>query len=105
MNLYFNSFNRLNCLNGLNSSLARGFKMQFWATYCKVLGYVWLAVTGLLILVGISNVWMKEGFSGVQELLSPSNAVNYIAMAIVVIPGIVLLKLSENFRSKIKTKQ
>jgi len=77
--------------------------MQFWTTYCKVLGYVWLVATGLLILVGISNVWMKEGLSGVQELLSPSNAVNYIAMAIAVIPGIVLLKLSENFRSKIKT--
>jgi hypothetical protein len=77
--------------------------MQFWATYCKVIGYVWLAATGLLILVGIGSVWSKEGFSGVQELLSPSNAVNYIAMAIVVIPGIVLLKLSENLRSKVKT--
>ncbi len=77
--------------------------MQFWATYCKVLGYVWLAVTGFLILVGIASVWMKEGLSGVQELLSPSNAVNYIAMAIAVIPGIVLLKLSENFRRKDRT--
>jgi hypothetical protein len=77
--------------------------MQFWATYCKVLGYVWLVATGLLILVGICMVWSKKGSSGVQELLSPSNAVNYIAMAIAVIPGIVLLKLSENFRSKLKT--
>ncbi len=76
--------------------------MQFWATYCKVLGYVWLAVTGLLILVGIGIVWTKEGFSGVQDLLSPFNAVNYIAMAIALIPGIVLLKLSENLRSKAK---
>jgi len=77
--------------------------MQFWATYCKVLGYVWLVATGLLIVVGICMVWSKKGSSGVQELLSPSNAVNYIAMAIVVIPGIVLLKLSENFRSKDQT--
>jgi hypothetical protein len=76
--------------------------MQFWATYCKVIGYVWLAATGLLILVGIGSVWSKEGFSGVQDLLSPSNAVNYIAMAIALIPGIVLLKLSENLRSKVK---
>jgi hypothetical protein len=60
-------------------------------------------VTGLLILVGIGVVWSKEGLSGVQDLLSPSNAVNYIAMAIVLIPGIVLLKLSENLRSKVKT--
>jgi ABC-type uncharacterized transport system permease subunit len=77
--------------------------MQFWATYCKVLGYIWLVATGLLIVVGICMVWSKKGSSGVQELLSPSNVVNYFAMAIVVIPGIVLLKLSENFRSKIKT--
>jgi uncharacterized membrane protein len=76
--------------------------MQFWATYCKVLGYVWLVVTGLLILVGISNVWMKEGFSAVQNLLNPYNALNYIAMVIVVVPGIVLLKLSENFRRKLQ---
>ncbi|MBT5306737.1 MAG: hypothetical protein HOL31_16845 [Candidatus Scalindua sp.] len=61
--------------------------------------------TGLLILVGISNVWIKDGFSGVQDLLSLSNAVNYIAMAIAVIPGIVLLKLSENLRSKVKTRE
>ena len=77
--------------------------MQFWTIYCKVVGYVWLVATGLLILVGISNVWMKEGFSGVQDLLSPYNAVNYIAMVIVVVPGIVLLKLSENFRRKLQT--
>ena len=74
--------------------------MQFWATYCKVLGYIWLMATGLLIFVGICMVWSRKGYSGVQELLSPLNAVNYIAMAIVVIPGIVLLKLSNNFRLK-----
>ena len=77
--------------------------MQFWVTYCKVLGYVWLVATGLLIVVGICMVWSKKGSSGVHELLSPSNVVNYIAMAIALIPGIVLLKLSENLRGKIKT--
>ncbi len=59
--------------------------------------------TGLLIVVGIGVVWSKEGFSGVQDLLSPFNVVNYFAMAIALIPGIVLLKLSENLRGKIKT--
>ncbi len=77
--------------------------MQFWATYCKVIGYIWLVVTGLLIVVGIGMVWGKEGFSGVQDLLSPSNAVNYIAMAIAIIPGIVLLKLSKSLQNKVKT--
>ncbi|MDR4504067.1 MAG: hypothetical protein MRK01_04640 [Candidatus Scalindua sp.] len=79
--------------------------MQFWETYCKVLGYIWLIVTGLLIIVGIGAVWMREGSSGVQHLLSPSNAVNYIAMAIALIPGIVLLKFSKNLQSKVKTRK
>ncbi len=79
--------------------------MQFWATYCKVLGYIWLGVTGLIIVVGIAGVWMREGFSGVQDLLSPFNMVNYIAMAITLIPGIVLLKLSESLQRKVQTRK
>jgi uncharacterized membrane protein len=79
--------------------------MKFWATYCKVLGYIWLVVTGLLILVGIAGVWMKEGFSGVQDLLSPFNVVNYIAMVIALVPGIGLLKLSEKLQLKVQTRK
>ncbi len=79
--------------------------MQFWATYCKVLGYIWLVVTGLIIVVGIAGVWMKEGYSGVQDLLSPFNMVNYIAMAITLVPGIVLLKLSESLQRKVQTRK
>ncbi len=79
--------------------------MQFWATYCKVIGYIWLVVTGLLIVVGIAGVWMKEGFPGVQDLLSPFNMVNYIAMAITLIPGIALLKLSESLQRKVQTRK
>ncbi|MGR3174787.1 MAG: hypothetical protein ACUZ8N_09335 [Candidatus Scalindua sp.] len=79
--------------------------MRFWATYCKVLGYIWLVVAGLLILVGIAGVWMKEGFSGVQDLLSPFNVVNYIAMVIVLVPGIGLLKLSGKLQSKVQTRK
>ena len=79
--------------------------MKFWAAYCKALGYIWLMVTGILILVGIAGVWMKEGFSGVQDLLNPSNVVNYIAMAIALIPGIVLLKLSKSLQRKGQTRK
>ena len=79
--------------------------MQFWVTYCKVLGYIWLVGTGLLILGGIVAVWMRDGFSGVQDLLGPSNAVNYIAMVIVLAPGYGLLKLSEKLQLKVQTKK
>ncbi len=79
--------------------------MQFWATYCKVIGYTWLVVTVLLIVMGIGVVWTREGLSGVQYLLSPSNVANYIAMAIALVPGIVLLKLSGNLQRKIQTRK
>lgn len=76
--------------------------MKFWATYTRVLGYSWLALTGILIMGGVVMSWMKGGHSGVQALLSPNNVVNWIAMAIVVAPGFVLLKLSEKLKNKIK---
>ncbi len=40
--------------------------MKFWATYCKVLGYIWLVVTGILILVGIAE---KIGTATVKNIM------------------------------------
>ena len=77
--------------------------MRFWATVSKVLGYIWLVLAGLLILAGIVGVWMKEGFSGVQDLLSPFNVANYIVTIITLAPGIGLLILSEKLQSKAQT--
>lgn len=74
--------------------------MKFWATACKVLGYIWLILASLLILSGIIGVWMKEGFSGVQELLSPFNIINWIVTLITLAPGLVLLKLAEKLKNK-----
>lgn len=51
-------------------------------------GYVWLILTGLLILVGIAGVWMKEGFGGVQEILSPFNLANWFVTVLTLAPGI-----------------
>ncbi len=73
--------------------------MQFRATYCKVIGNIWLVVTGLLIVVGIAEVWMKEDLSGVQDLLSPFNVVNYIAMAITL--GITTVKGNSNQKYRV----
>ncbi len=76
--------------------------MKFWASTCKVLGYIWLILAGLLILVGIIGVWMKDGFSGVQTLLSPLNILNYIVMLLTLAPGIGLLMVSDKLQSKIE---
>ena len=78
--------------------------MKFWAIVCKVLGYIWLVLAGLLVLVGIAGVWMKEGFYGVQDLLSPFNVVNYIVTIITLAPGICLLMLSDKLQDKARSK-
>jgi hypothetical protein len=54
----------------------------------RVFGYVWLVLAVLLILVGIVGEWMKEGFGGVQELLSPFNLANWFVTALTLAPGI-----------------
>lgn len=74
--------------------------MKYWATTCKVVGYIWLVLAGLLILAGTVGVWMQEGFSGVQYLMNPLNVVNYIVMIITVAPGIGLLMLSDKLQKK-----
>jgi hypothetical protein len=76
--------------------------MKFLATFCKVLGYVWLIAAGILIFIGIVGVWMKEGFSGVQQLLSPFNIANWLMTLITLAPGVGLLFLSDKLRQRIK---
>ena len=74
--------------------------MKFWIVTSKVLGYIWLLLAGILILMGIVSVWMQEGFSGVQGLLSPFNIVNWLVTVATLAPGIGLLMLSEKLQSK-----
>lgn len=76
--------------------------MKFLATFSKVLGYVWLIIAGIVIFIGIIGVWMKAGFHGVQELLSPFNIANWITTVITLVPGIVLLVLSDKLKQRIK---
>ena len=78
--------------------------MKFWIFTSKVLGYIWLLLAGILILMGIGGVWMKEGFSGVQDLLSPFNVVNWLVTVATLAPGIGLLMLSEKLQSKQTTQ-
>jgi len=75
--------------------------MKFWITTCKVLGYIWIALALLLILTGIVGVWMDEGFSGVQQLLSPFNIGNWIVTIITLAPGMGLLMLSKKLQDKL----
>ena len=75
--------------------------MKFWITTCKVLGYIWIIVALLFIFTGIVGVWMDEGFSGVQQLLSPFNIANWIVTVITLAPGMGLLMLSRKLQDKL----
>lgn len=66
----------------------------------KVFGYVWLLGAGLLIAAGIIGVWMKEGFSGVQDLLSPFIVVNWIVTIITLAPGLGALMWANKLQEK-----
>ncbi len=74
--------------------------MRHLSKVCSVLGYVWLTLAGFLILIGIAGVWMKEGFSGVQDLLSPFNIANWLVTIITLAPGIGLLMLAEKLERR-----
>lgn len=76
--------------------------MKFCASICKVIGYIWLVLAGLLIVMGIIGVWINDGFSGVQEILSPFNVVNYIVTAITIAPGLGLLALSDKLKRRVE---
>lgn len=67
----------------------------------KGFGYVWLTLAGILIFIGIIGVWMKSGFSGVQELLSPFNVANWLVTVITLAPGIGALMWAEKLQAKI----
>lgn len=65
----------------------------------KVFGHIWLTAAALLIWAGIVGVWMKSGFSAVQELLSPFNVVNWLAMVITLAPGLGALAWVEKLKA------
>ena len=74
--------------------------MNVWIAVLKVFGYVWVTLGVIAILIGIAGTWMKGGFSALQELMSPFNVVNWIAVVITVAPGLGALAWAKNLAEK-----
>ena len=74
--------------------------MKLRITVLKIFGYIWVTMAAVLILAGIVGVWMKGGFSAVQELLSPFNIVNWVVTVITLAPGIAALMWAEKLSQK-----
>jgi uncharacterized transporter YbjL len=79
--------------------------MRYLATFFQVLGYLWLAVVGVVIFMGFIGVGIKSGFSVVEKLLSPFNLPNLVVTLITLAPGIGLLIIADMLRQKIKSKR
>jgi len=67
----------------------------------KVIGYLYLVLAIGFILMNLYFVWVNEGFSVVQEILSPFNVANLIITLLTLAPGLLLL-LASKYISKDK---
>ena len=74
--------------------------MKFWIMALRTFGYIWLTIAAIIIVAGIYGVWVKEGFSAVQDLLSPFNVINWLATIITVAPGVGAILLAGKLKSK-----
>lgn len=61
---------------------------------------VWFVLAGLFIVGNLILVWYFEGFSKVQEIMSPFNVFNFIAVLITLAPGIFAHMLAEQLEAK-----
>jgi hypothetical protein len=79
--------------------------MKIWIIILKAFGYIWLIAAVILILVGLYGIWLKGGFSAVQEILSPFNVINWVATLITVAPGLGAIAWANKLKEKQITQQ
>jgi len=56
----------------------------------RFLSRAYLTLAGLVILIGYAGIWYKDGFSALQDIVSPYNVINYIAVVATLAPGMLL---------------
>ena len=61
---------------------------------------VWFVLAALLIFMGTLMIWYKEGFWRVQEIFSPFNVINFIAVMITLAPGIAAWMLADRLEQR-----
>ncbi len=74
--------------------------MKIWIALLRGLGFLWITLGAVLIIVGIVGTWMQGGFSAVQELMSPFNFKNYLAIVITLAPGMAALFWADKLAAK-----
>lgn len=72
-------------------------------TLLRAFATIWFALAGLLILVSAAMIWYMEGFGRVQEIFSPFNVINVIAVLVTLAPGIGANMLAERLEFRRQT--
>lgn len=67
------------------------------ATVCRVLGKIWLGLGGTVVMVGSVATWYFHGWRAYQDLMSPFNVYNAIAVVITLGPGLLLVMAADEF--------
>lgn len=67
------------------------------ATVCRVLGTIWLGLGGAVVMVGTVATWYFHGWRAYQDLMSPFNVGNLIAVVITLGPGVLLVVAADEF--------
>ena len=68
----------------------------------KAVGCVWCTLVALVIVISIIGVWMSEGFSGVQRVMSPFDVWNFVAMAVIMAPGAAALYWADRIKERLR---
>lgn len=66
----------------------------------RIFAYVWFAISAGIVLFGLVGIYLRDGFSGVQEVMSPFNVVNSLLVLLLISPGLGALALSERLRRR-----
>jgi hypothetical protein len=73
------------------------------ARITKIAGIVWLVIAAVVIASEYASILYLEGWTALQDTISPFHLRNYIAVAVILAPGVVLLECSERL-SRNKTR-
>jgi hypothetical protein len=74
--------------------------MKYLIPSIKALGYIWLTLAFLLIIIGSLMVIIQEGLSGFFRLFNPFNILNYLLMFLICTPGFGLLVLADKLEDR-----
>jgi len=81
-------------------TLGRGERSDVVVKVLKAFAVVWFVLAGLLIAASTAMIWYTDGFGRVQEIFSPFNVVNFIAVVVTPAPGIGAKMLAERLEAR-----